>query len=588
MFLKKFKIKNYRCIKEATIFFNKGVNIIIGENNSGKTSIIDALRVCLTYGKQKRDIWVSTSDFYIDKNIINTEKGEIEFHMYFEIEEEFETGIYHEFLSTSVDGNQELQLHFRYYLEESKGIERVRYSVWGGDNEGQSITPDVLELIYFIYLDALRDAVRQLRPVRGNRLGELFSKIITDQEEQDTLSGKVHKVLSDDIEWNKSIDQGKQKINEHLKETTISGKEQNVEIDFLPLEFRKIVDNLRIQIPVYNENTLEKSNEQKYFELYQNGLGYNNLIYIATVLGNLKSQKEIEKENYTALLLEEPEAHLHPQLQNIFFNYLNKLNNIGFQIFITSHSPTITAKADLDSLIVLQDQNSKISSLSIKKSDLNEIDKKFLKKFLDVTKCQLLFANGVILVEGISEALLLPVFSKIIGEEYEIEKKGVEIVNINGVAFDHFGRLFNSNDPDNRLNCRCAILTDNDMDIDEDISSRAKKAKDLEGGLLKVLLAEKTFEIELFKAGNNSNILIDIFKEIHPISANRIEEGISIDEYANNFIDKLISNKAKSELAYRLAIKLESNKDLMNSFTVPRYIESAIKWIVKGELIEDI
>ncbi len=117
MFLKKFIIKNYRCIKEASIFFNRGVNIIIGENNSGKTSIIDALRVCLSYGKQKRDIWVSTSDFYIDKNIINTEKEEIEFHMYFEIEEDLETGVYYDFLSSDVGDNQELQLHFKYYLK---------------------------------------------------------------------------------------------------------------------------------------------------------------------------------------------------------------------------------------------------------------------------------------------------------------------------------------------------------------------------------------------------------------------------------------------------------------------------------------
>jgi len=583
MFLKKFRIKNYRCIKDATINFNKGVNIMIGENNSGKTAVFDALRVCLSYGKQRRDIWVSSNNFYLDKNDPNAETDDIEFHLFFEIENDVEVGIYTDLLSVGEEGVQELQIHFRYYIDERNGIKKVRYSVWGGDNEGQPITPNILDLIYFIHLDALRDAVQHLRPVRGNRLGELYSKIVTDEQKQEALSGKVRNVLDSDAEWNALIEQGKEKVNEHLKETSISGKEQNVEIDFLPFEFRRIVDNLRMQTPVYSQDILENKDKQKYFELYQNGLGYNNLIYIATVLGDLKRQKELEKEAYIALLIEEPEAHLHPQLQSIFFNYLNKLNEIGFQIFVSSHSPTITAKADLDSLIVLQDQENKMTSLSIKRSNLNDINRKYLEKFLDVTKSQLFFANGVILVEGISEALLFPVFSEIIGAEYSIEKKGVELVNLNGVSFEHFGKLFNPDNAEIRLNCRCAILTDDDRTSDGDISSRASRAKELEKGLLKVKLAEKTFEIELFKAGNNKDILLKIFEEMHPTAAGRIEEGTSIDEHAMNFLEKVNSNKAKSELAHCLAIKLESDAGLRDEFTVPNYIKDAIRWVIKGE-----
>ncbi len=583
MFLKRFEIKNYRCIKDASIDFNKGVNILIGENNSGKTAVLDALRVCLSYGKQWRDIWVSVNNFHLDKNNPDAEIQDIEFHLYFEIQDEVEAGIYNDFLSVTEDGEQELQIHFRYYIEEHNGIKKVRYKVWGGDNEGQSITPNVLDLIYFIHLDALRDAVHHLRPMRGNRLGELYSKFVTDEETQEILSGKLRNVLNDDIEWKTLIEQGKDKVNEHLEETTMTGKEQNVEINFLPFEFRKIVDNLRIQTPVYSEDIIENGDKQKYFELYQNGLGYNNLIYIATVLGDLKRKKEVEEESYVALLIEEPEAHLHPQLQNIFFKYLDKLNEIGFQIFVSSHSPTITAKADLDSLIVLQEQENEITSLSIKKSNLDDSNKKYLRKFLDVTKCQLFFANGVILVEGISEALLIPVFSEIIGTGYSIEKKGVELINLNGVAFNHFGKLFNSDDANNRLNCRCAILTDDDRTGNGEISSRAAKAKDLENGLLKVFLAEKTFEIELFKMENNKDVLLDIFQEMHPVAAARIEEGSSIAEHADNFLEKVNSNKAKSELAHRLALKLESDAELRDEFSVPDYIRDAIKWVVKGE-----
>jgi putative ATP-dependent endonuclease of OLD family len=70
---------------------------------------------------------------------------------------------------------------------------------------------------------------------------------------------------------------------------------------------------------------------------------------------------------------------------------------------------------------------------------------------------------------------------------------------------------------------------------------------------------------------------------MHPIAAGRIEEGVSIEEHADNFLEKVNSNKAKSELSHRLAIKLESDAILRNAFTVPNYIRDAIKWVVKGQ-----
>lgn len=584
MYLKKLWVKNFRCIKDVTIDLNEGVNILIGENNSGKTAILDALRISLSYGKQWRDIYVSLSDFHIDKNDPNAKIGDIEFHLYFEVQKEEETGIYNDLLSVVDDkGKKEFQLHFRYFIEERKGNRRLKYKVWGGDNEGQSVAPEVLDLIYFVHLDALRDAVQHLRPIRGNRLGELYAQLVMDDKKQDALAKKVRSTLGEDKDWTELIKQGKEKVNEHLNETTIRGKEQTVEIDFLPFEFRRIVDNLRVQTPVYSDTILEKKESQKYFELHQNGLGYNNLIYVATVLGDLKRRKEVSGDAYVSLLIEEPEAHLHPQLQKIFFSYLNTLNKIGFQIFVTSHSPTITAKAALDSLIVLQEQNGKITSLSMKKSDLGEPNKTYLGKFLDVTKSQLFFSNGVILVEGISEALLLPVFSRIMGDEYDIEKKGVEIVNVNGVAFEHFGKLFNSDNNSNRLSCRCTILTDDDRPGNEEISSRAEKAKELEKGLLRVSLAEKTFEYELFKAGSNSKTLLEIFKSMHPIAAKKINPCASIEEQADSFLEKLTANKAKSELSHNLAVKLAEDVEARKNFTVPEYIKAAIKWVSMGE-----
>ena len=95
-------------------------------------------------------------------------------------------------------------------------------------------------------------------------------------------------------------------------------------------------------------------------------------------------------------------------------------------------------------------------------------------------------------------------------------------------------------------------------------------------------MAERTFEFELFIAGNK-DILIDIFKEMHPIAAGKIVADDNIKAHAANFLEKVISNKAKSELAHRLAVKLASDEDARNAFVVPAYIQNAIRFVTKGE-----
>jgi putative ATP-dependent endonuclease of OLD family len=588
MYLEKFIIKNFRGINDISLTFNKGLNVLIGENNAGKTAIIDALRICLSYGNQRRDIYISQSDFHLDKNAISESADNIEFHLHFRIDNPQETGWFNDLLSVQDDGTQDLQLHFKFFLDEN---DRVKYKVWGGTNEGQAIAPEILFLIYHVHLDALRDAEQFLRPIRGNRLGQLYTNIQIDPdvkkdlEKKKELAKKVRSAVDSDAEWIGHIEKGKEKINEHLKESSFSNKQHQVDISFLPFDFNKLVDNLKIQMPLYSDELLEGDpTRQKYFELHQNGLGYNNLIYTATVLGDLNQRKQKQKETYAALLIEEPEAHLHPQLQNLFFNYLNKLDNEhGFQIFISSHSPTITAKANLKSVIVLQNKENKIHSLSLQNSGLTEDNHKYLHKFLDVTKSQLFFSNGAILVEGISEALLLPIFSSIVGEDYDIDKAGVELVNINGVAFSHFANLFNNDDETKNLKTKCSLITDDDTAEESDeITSRAKSAKELEKKNLKVFLAERTFEFELFISGNK-DILLEIFKEMHPFAAGRVFADANIKNHGTNFLEKVISNKAKSELAHRLAVKLSTDEDARKAFKVPTYIENAIKFAVKGE-----
>lgn len=592
MYLSSLYIKNFRAFKYIELDFNSGVNIIIGENNSGKSAIIDVLRICLGYGKTEKDIYIKESDLHINQNNPLEKNREIRFDLVFEIANNpMVRECFYDFISLK-DNKETIQFHLKFELEDRGKRKFFRRTVWGGDNEGQIVPYEALQEIFYTYLSPLRDAISGLKPYSyDNKTSQLYNQLtkFNKGEDEISLTDDLKDKLADDLysifendekHWKYILTEGQSKVNEHLEGTGIKKKYPNIDMKYVGRKFSDIVRGIELKRPVYKPEKLNGC-EQQYFMLHQNGLGENNLIYTSVILGDLINRSEDSGlELYNVLLVEEPEAHLHPQYQNTFFSYLNKLEKRGLQIFITSHSPTITAKADLKNITVLQRQNNNIAPFAFSKltdTDFDEKNHRHLKKFLDTTKSQMFFANGTILVEGVAEALLIPELAKkfLKPKTYDLEKEGIELVNIGGVAFEHFAKLFNNKDDKKRLLAKCAIITDSDPTGNKSISDRATKAKKIEGQNLCVRLAPNTLERDLFdKSSTNKKLMQKVYQTMHPDT-----KKLNGDFNSDILMEKLKLNRDKGDFALTLLDELKTISD----FDVPDYIKEAIEFVIPVE-----
>ena len=115
---------------------------------------------------------------------------------------------------------------------------------------------------------------------------------------------------------------------------------------------------------------------------------------MATILGDMSVAEEGIYQRL--LLVEEPEAHLHPQLQELIYDYFQKQQEgQNIQIIFTSHSPTLTSKIELEQINLLYEQDHAIRCMPMAqcKAAASHSDKAHLKKYLDVTKSQMFFAG---------------------------------------------------------------------------------------------------------------------------------------------------------------------------------------------------
>ncbi|MEG6534393.1 ATP-dependent nuclease [Caldifermentibacillus hisashii] len=611
MHLSKLVIEGFRCFNEkAEIPLNKGLTVILGENGSGKSAIVDAIRLILNddeFGKSmvsERDFWHS---FGKSKNESSTSfRIDIEFSKLKPVEQV----AYLPWLKTEDLSTASLHLKVQNKTNQNKHYKK---ELWGGNSSSSSFEWDTYKSIQCTYLPPLRDAEHRLRDVRGSRLARLITKIEPENSAKERLVETVkqnnQQLLKDEL-----IVKVKTNIKSRLVETLGEKLAQDISISFSDTRFERIIENLKLLFyPFLDDST----SIDEFRELSENSLGYNNLIYLATVLAELEDVNE-QEISCKILLIEEPEAHLHPQLQTKLLEYIEKQAKLkGVQVIVTTHSPTIAASIDLDNILVVNKTELNRSPVIVPLTNVGLTPKQkfFLQRWMDITKSTLLFARGIILVEGIAEALVIPELAKRVLHkhlaskdrisEYSLEEYSVSIINMGGVYFESFFQLFiNAEKRGEGIPIRCAGITDCDPDKDStpyngkecDCKNPALKLKTKinNSKYCRLYSNLKTFEYDLALAEGNFPIMANTLLEIIETDGPTKKQ---IKEYIRLFPDAPVSEKAKMAkylldkiddsnicgkgvFSQQLAYKLANNEI---EFSVPEYIEKAILWACKLE-----
>lgn len=425
MIVSEIKLYNFRKFQSVdakpglSISFHKGLNALIGENDSGKSSVIDAIKLVLL--TQSNDyIRVSDEDFYTDG-----ENSADEFRIDILLSDftEDEAKNFVEYLSFKKNYDERvlyyLQLHYRAWKENGRVFTELR--------AGESADSVVLEgkardLLKCVYLRPLRDAEREMRAGRNSRISQiLFNHPVFKMPKEHRLLD-ILKTANDDIE-RFFVDEEGRDILIAIRNTLEEFNEQDAANDAgfktSDIQLKSILESLSLSAPEYHP-----------------GLGELNLLFIAAELLLLQHD---DNGGLRLALIEELEAHLHPQAQLRLIQYLQReYHETGVQIIISTHSTILASKINLKNLILLK--NGCGYDLSAGNTGLEKGDYLFLQRFLDVTKANLFFAKGVIMVEGDAENILIPVIADILG--CPLEKYGVSIVNVGSTAFLRYSRIF--------------------------------------------------------------------------------------------------------------------------------------------------
>lgn len=465
LFLSKLELFNFRQFGSIgehpglSVAFHEGLNALIGENDSGKTAIVDAIKIVLLT-QSNEFIRVVDSDFYVNKK---ESASELRIYLRFDGLTKEEAKNFIEYLTFSRSDKDGVKYHLNLFYRAWKDNGKIYSELKAGNaNNGVRIEPKVRDLLRSVYLKPLRDAQHEMRLGRNSRISQiLISHPIFNNNSQNKLV-EILKQANKEIQNYFEAGEGNvilESVRKTLSELLVQDGKSHAEIVSAETKLKGILESLSLLNEEVNP-----------------GLGQLNLLFIAA---ELLLMRQDEEGALNLLLIEELEAHLHPQAQLRLIKYLqSEYKYSGVQIIISTHSAVLASKINLKNLILIK--NKKGYDLSPSSTKLFKGDYLFLQRFLDATKANMFFAKGIIMVEGDAENLVIPTIAEIIG--YPLEKYGISIVNVGSLSFLRYSRIF-ARANNEMIEVPVSVITDCDVkpcQNNNEIDMRKKAISDKE------------------------------------------------------------------------------------------------------------
>lgn len=467
MHISRLIVRNFRNLEYADVALSPGLNVAVGDNGSGKSNLIRATRLLLdpTISSQGRDL--SPEDFFegcggparasqilvaAEFSYDNQDEQETIFASNLLCGDDDVPRLVYRFRPSPSaiyqmqhEGRSTSDLKITDYVSERVVGTPVDYSTLTYEAElKDEVRDSKLRQYHVIELPALRDVESAMKSQRTSPLYRLLQTLDIDEPTEAEIIEALrnaNKLIAETVSFGDLA----QAITDSYEALVGNVNRLNVSLGFSEPTLSQILRSLSMLITDYAVS--------RPYGLDRNGLGFNNLLFAAMQIEYFRRQLA-ERRAGRLLLIEEPEAHLHPQAQEAF---LQTLRRQPFQTVVTTHSPNVTSQSGAASVIAFSRTagTPKIANV-VRAAALTNEETNDLDRYLDATKSTLFFARRVLLVEGGSEVMLMPAFASVMN--VDLAKEAIAVVAVNGVHFDIFEKLFQTG----ALASRCAIVGDGD------------------------------------------------------------------------------------------------------------------------------